>query len=105
MRRESRTGRGVGVAEMCLRLHINHRPVRSGSAVRMASALLVLSAGLLLSGLVLAADRRGSDDLFVSEGPEPKRITVIVNKSRTFSVGRPFARAIVGSVGFAARLP
>jgi pilus assembly protein CpaC len=71
----------------------------------MASAWLALSAGLLSSGQALAADRRGSDDLFVSEGPEPKRITVIVNKSRTFSVGRPFARAIVGSVDYADVLP
>ena len=59
----------------------------------------------LLSGIALAADRRISDDLFVTEGPAPKRITVIVNKSRTFNVGKPFARAIVGSVDYADVLP
>ena len=90
---------------MWSRLLIDHRAVRSGVAVRTASAWLALSAGLLLSGLALAADRRASDDLFVTEGPAPRRITVIVNKSRTFNVGRPFARAIVGSVDYADVLP
>ena len=91
---------------MLSRLHINPRAVRSGGAARVAGALLALSAGLLLSGLALAADRRGgADDLFVSEGPAPTRVTVIVNKSRTFTVGRSFARAIVGSVDFADVLP
>ncbi len=41
----------------------------------------------------------------MTEGPAPKRITVIVNKSRTFNVGKPFARAMVGSVDYADVLP
>ena len=41
----------------------------------------------------------------MTEGPAPKRITVIVNKSRTINVGKPFARAMVGSVDYADVVP
>jgi pilus assembly protein CpaC len=69
-------------------------------------ALVSLSAVLLWQDAGHAADTRGAGgDLFVTEGPAPKRVTVIVNKSRTFNVGRPFARAIVGSVDYADVLP
>jgi pilus assembly protein CpaC len=69
-------------------------------------ALASLSAVLLWQDAGHAADTRGAGgDLFVTEGPAPKRVTVIVNKSRTFNVGRPFARAIVGSVDYADVLP
>src|SRR5713226_781070 len=46
-----------------------------------------------------AADRRSgnSDNLFVSEVAEVHRVTVIVNKSRTFKVERPFATIVAGS--------
>ena len=62
---------------------------------------------MLLSApqLCLGADRVGANDVFISEGAPVKRIIVTVNKSRTFNVQRPFARAIVGSVDFADVLP
>ena len=41
----------------------------------------------------------------MTEGPAPKRITVTVNKSRTINVGKPFARAMVGSVDYADVVP
>ena len=63
------------------------------------------AAGLSLSGPGARGGQANSGDLFVTEGPAPKRITVIVNKSRTFNVGKPFARAIVGSVDYADVLP
>ena len=68
-------------------------------------AFLALCIGLFCIAPGLAADRRNSGDLFVTEGPAPQRITVIVNKSRTFNVGKPFARAMVGSVDYADVLP
>ena len=46
-----------------------------------------------------------AQDVFVTEGPTPKQITVTVNKSRTINVGRPFARAMVGSVDYADVVP
>jgi pilus assembly protein CpaC len=54
-----------------------------------------------------AADRAigGGGDVFVSEGAPVKRVTVVVNKSRTFNVERPFSRAIVGSVDYADVMP
>ena len=75
--------------------------LRAGAARAFLLVLLAFS----LAGPAGAADRRSSDDLFVTEGPAPKRVNVIVNKSRTFNVGRSFARAIVGSVEFADVLP
>ena len=41
----------------------------------------------------------------MTEGPAPKQITVTVNKSRTINVGKPFARAMVGSVDYADVVP
>jgi pilus assembly protein CpaC len=43
-----------------------------------------------------AADRK-SDSGFVSEVTDVRRVTVIVNKSRTFKVERPFATIVAGS--------
>src|SRR5678809_868973 len=91
-------------AEMLSRLHDDCRAVRAGHAI-MLGALLALSGGIVFCDIVRAADTRNSDDLFVTEGPAPKRITVIVNKSRTYNVGKPFARAVVGSVDYADVLP
>jgi pilus assembly protein CpaC len=71
----------------------------------MLGALLALSGGIVFCDSVRAADTRNSGELFVTEGPAPKRITVIVNKSRTYNVGKPFARAVVGSVDYADVLP
>ena len=68
-------------------------------------AFLALCIGLFCIAPGLAQDTRNSGDLFVTEGPAPKRITVIVNKSRTINVGKPFARAMVGSVDYADVLP
>ncbi len=41
----------------------------------------------------------------MTEGAAAKKITVIVNKSRTINVGKPFARAVVGSADYADVLP
>ena len=68
-------------------------------------AFLALCIGLFCIAPGLAQDTRNSGDLFVTEGPAPKRITVIVNKSRTINVGKPFARAMVGSVDYADVVP
>ncbi|WP_029586038.1 type II and III secretion system protein family protein [Bradyrhizobium sp. URHD0069] len=43
-----------------------------------------------------AADRK-SDGVFISEVSDVRRVTVIVNKSRTFRVERPFATIVAGS--------
>ena len=43
-----------------------------------------------------AADRK-SDNTFISEVTDVRRVTVIVNKSRTFRVERPFATIVAGS--------
>ena len=64
-------------------------------------AFLALCIGLFC----IAPGRLAAQDLFVTEGPAPKRITVIVNKSRTINVGKPFARAMVGSVDYADVVP
>jgi pilus assembly protein CpaC len=56
----------------------------------------------------LAADSKpiySPGQIFISEGPVVQRVRVTVNKSRTFMVHRPFARAIVGSTDFADVLP
>ena len=68
-------------------------------------AFLALCIGLFCIAPGLAQDTRNSGDLFVTEGPAPKQITVIVNKSRTINVGKPFARAMVGSVDYADVVP
>ena len=46
-----------------------------------------------------AADRRSgnSDNVFISEVSDVHKVTVIVNKSRTFKVERPFATIVAGS--------
>src|SRR2546421_2808352 len=43
-----------------------------------------------------AADRK-SDGVFISEVTDVRKVTVIVNKSRTFKVERPFATIVAGS--------
>src|SRR5258706_9792757 len=43
-----------------------------------------------------AADRK-SDGVFISEVTDVRKVTVIVNKSRTFMVERPFATIVAGS--------
>ena len=68
-------------------------------------AFLALCIGLFCIAPGFAQDTRNSGDVFVTEGPAPKRITVIVNKSRTINVGKPFARAMVGSVDYADVVP
>ena len=68
-------------------------------------AFLALCIGLFCIAPGFAQDTRNSGDLFVTEGPAPKRITVTVNKSRTINVGKPFARAMVGSVDYADVVP
>ena len=68
-------------------------------------AFLALCIGLFCIAPGFAQDSRNSGDVFVTEGPAPKRITVTVNKSRTINVGKPFARAMVGSVDYADVVP
>ena len=79
---------------------------RSDVSIRRVTtgAFLALCIGLfcIAPGFAQAAN---SGDVFVTEGPAPKRITVTVNKSRTINVGRPFARAMVGSVDYADVVP
>lgn len=70
-----------------------------GCAVAMALCLTLHCAG------APAAEKKTAAGTFVSEGPVVRRVQVTVNKSRTFSVDRPFARAIVGSVDYADVLP
>ena len=68
-------------------------------------AFLALCIGLFCIAPGFAQGSRNSGDVFVTEGPAPKRITVTVNKSRTINVGKPFARAMVGSVDYADVVP
>ena len=70
-----------------------------------SGAFLALCIGLFCIAPGLAQDTRNSGDLFVTEGAAARRITVIVNKSRTINVGKPFARAVVGSADYADVLP
>jgi pilus assembly protein CpaC len=86
------------------------------SLVRVAGAMragprsfvwLGMTAALLSASPAIAADpdRLSRSQPFISEGAPVHRVTVVLNKSRTFNVQRPFARAIVGSVDYADVLP
>lgn len=44
-----------------------------------------------------AADRKSDNNALITEVTDVRRVTVIVNKSRTFSVERPFATIVAGS--------
>ena len=69
-------------------------------------ALALLCVSVLLTGSAGAADRTPqAGGVIVSDGAPVRRVSVIVNKSRTFNVERPFARAIVGSIEFADVMP
>src|SRR6266404_165454 len=59
----------------------------------IAAAALVWSHAIDRAG---AADRK-SDSVFISEVTDVRKVTVIVNKSRTFRVERPFATIVAGS--------
>jgi pilus assembly protein CpaC len=67
----------------------------------LALSGIVLGAALALFGSADgagAADRRGSSsDVFVSEMNDVQRVKVIVNKSRSFKVERPFATIVAGN--------
>ena len=59
----------------------------------------IVAAGLTWSHAIdraAAADRK-SDNVFISEVSDVRKVTVIVNKSRTFRVERPFATIVAGS--------
>jgi pilus assembly protein CpaC len=63
-------------------------------------SVIVLGAGLGLFGSpdAGAADRRGSSSgVFVSEMSDVQRVSLIVNKSRTFRVDTPFSTIVTGS--------
>lgn len=79
----------------------------TGSRVLGLNALLTIAAFSLgqLIGPAFAADRDGSGGLIVNEGAPVTRVVVTINKSRTFTVGRQFARAVVGSADHADVLP
>jgi pilus assembly protein CpaC len=65
-------------------------------------------AGLTFFGLSIPAGAAGPNAAsppFVSDGVPVTQVAVTVNKSRTFQVARPFARAIVGAVDLADVLP
>jgi pilus assembly protein CpaC len=93
--------------------HVERRPmhgVGSSSKPRWRSCLGRLAAFAIGLTLVcgassLAAEKHVAGDTFISEGPVVRRVQVTVNKSRTFTVDRPFARAIVGSADYADVLP
>ncbi|MEW6641880.1 MAG: type II and III secretion system protein family protein [Pseudomonadota bacterium] len=69
-------------------------------------AAVAIGLTLLCSASSIAAEKPGAGgDPFISEGPVVRRVNVTVNKSRTFTVERPFARAIVGSSDYADVLP
>jgi pilus assembly protein CpaC len=64
--------------------------------------LLTLGAIVAAALCSYAADRAGaadrkSDSTFISEVTDVRRVTVIVNKSRTFKVERPFATIVAGA--------
>ena len=61
----------------------------------------VLSAGFASPLLAADADRGG----IVNDGRAVQQLVVTVNKSRTFNVERPYARAIVGAVDVADVMP
>ena len=66
--------------------------------------------GLALLGLAVPAGAAGpngarTSSTFVSDDVPVTRVSVTVNKSRTFQVARPFTRAIVGQVELADVLP
>jgi pilus assembly protein CpaC len=63
--------------------------------------ICVLSANFAAQLLAADADRGG----IVSNGKAVQQIVVTVNKSRTFNVERPYARAIVGAVDIADVMP
>ena len=78
------------------RSDVSMRRVTTGAFLALCIGLFCIAPGL---------QTRETQDVFVTEGPAPKRITVIVNKSRTINVGKPFARAMVGSVDYADVVP
>ena len=71
-------------------------------------AIATLVVGVLFAGNIaapLSAAELGRNGAIVSDGVSVQRVSVLVNKSRTFNVERPFARAIVGAVEFADVVP
>src|SRR5438876_11485390 len=61
----------------------------------IAAAALTWSHAIERAG---AADRKGaSGSAFVSEVSDVRKVTVILNKSRTFKVERPFATIVAGN--------
>ena len=76
-----------------------YRGLGSRKACRKLLALGVIVAAALTwsaADRAAAADRK-SDGLFISEVSDVRRVTVIVNKSRTFRVERLFATIVAGS--------
>src|SRR6266481_7290088 len=78
------------------------RRVASKAGGRLpALSVIVLGAALALFGSADragAADRRGpSSGVFVSEMNDVQRVKVIVNKSRSFKVERPFTTIVAGN--------
>jgi pilus assembly protein CpaC len=67
----------------------------------LALAVPVLGVGLALFNLTnraTAADRQeSSDGVFISEITDVQRVKLIVNKSRTFRVNKPFSTIVAGS--------
>ena len=102
-RRSSRASRAIGGADVVMSSSQWDRPIgrfdetgHDGRFPRPVHWSLLHSTGIRAGEL---------GDVFVTEGPAPKRITVTVNKSRTINVGKPFARAMVGSVDYADVVP
>jgi pilus assembly protein CpaC len=72
----------------------------SRKALRKLLALGAIAAAVLTWSLATdraAAAERKSNSTFISEVTDVRRVTVIVNKSRTFRVERPFATIVAGA--------
>ena len=100
MRRTGK-GQGVGKAGMAANGATRMGEVRgSRKSWPKLLALGAIAAAALTWGHAIdraaAADRK-SDGVFISELTDVRKVTVVVNKSRTFKVERPFATVVAGN--------
>src|SRR6266852_5240150 len=85
--------RGVGMSGVRISPKSGRRLLALGAIVAS-----VLTWGHAIDRAAAAERRSGnSDNVFISEVSDVRKVTVIVNKSRTFRVERPFATIVAGS--------
>lgn len=95
----------LGAGEMAAANDVKARLITT-LGVKAPLAAIMLVGSVLPGGFLGAADRIANPGGgLVSEGAAVRRLTVIVNKSRTFNVERQFSRAIVGSGDVADVMP